>query len=246
MNFSVLALALCWIFISTLSARENPFDAIPQTSSPFATIPLIAMEQKNKSETQNRKTTPKITMPTTQTTTPPKPISSVPIPKPQPAPSPQSKQQPIVVSSTVTPEPAVPIDSIDPRYLIDCCDTTPMHRKKIHHLAHHRTKRKHKTVVHRLLFHNCFLTLKQEGNSLIILTKDPLQAKIYLHQKKALILDFTRHVKMKTQTLYPHSSHFTKVTLGSHLCFYRLTVHYHGQKPTFKRISKGYLISPSL
>ncbi len=241
MNFSALILLFCCLLNNTLSARDNPFENISQTPSPFSTIPLIAMDQKKviSNEKNNSKTitpTIKTTPATTQSITPPTPVS-----KPLPKISPQLEQKQMTISSTKTNtiQKAVPIDSIDPRYLIDCCYSKPKYQEKFRQTDR---KRKRKRVINRTLFHNCFLTLKQKGDKILIFTNDPLQAKVYLNKQKAIVVDFSRQTQMATQTMHPHSSKFSKITLGSHRCFYRLTIRYRGAKPHFIRLSKGYLL----
>ncbi len=124
--------------------------------------------------------------------------------------------------------------------LICICDagklsTKPKRKKVIHKRKKKRVKIKPK---YKTIYKNYFVTIKIYGNRYKIYTKDNLIKKHSLKSPERVAFDFKRLQYFETKEIKSKNS---TIKIGSHHCFWRITLH---SKHNFKILKRpyGYLI----
>ena len=210
-----MKILLLLVTLSTLLlSRENPFDSPFQRAKTVSDIPLVTIKKREEVA---------------------KPIKVVPTKIAKPTPK--------IVEITVQPQPRtflLPPIIIDETPIVNCCITKP----KIKKTRKKRVKKvKRKSRKFKIIYKNYFLKISTNDRSIKIYTKDCLLKKSVYKNPKRVVLDFKRLQHFNTKSIKISNSYIKQVSVGSHNCFYRVTI--NETKKTDLRVKKtnyGYLI----
>ncbi|RUM66210.1 MAG: hypothetical protein DSZ06_03700 [Sulfurospirillum sp.] len=242
-----ILLILILLFLS-INARENPFLEERNTKKNLLDDPtLLKMASYNNPFSKNIVCTTNIKLPSDKNTTieksttkPRKKISTYKSVVPKKKKKIKIKIEKKPTYQTVA-EPAQTLEELSKKYIVvDCCNKSYIpKRKKIKTIS---KKRVH-LFKKKILFKNCFLTIKLEKNGLIILTKDRLIKKIISLKKKELKLTFKRCNKKMVKNIITNTHLFKRVKIDFSRNLYTLFIYFNKNKaPNFKKIKNGYLI----
>jgi hypothetical protein len=218
----------------TLFARENPF--IDLTSNRSTDSDLITLLNINNNKKQQ--TIKKVEFKKSKSDT----IQKLPLYK-------RAKKENIILKSykdttskklilpKVDNQAIIITDKLKP-YIIGCCFTKPHIKKK----RKKEKKKKKVTPKFKLIYKNYFLKIVSNGKEIKIYNCDRLISKKYYNSPKRLVLDFKRTQYFKTKIKEINSAYIKSIKIGSHHCFYRITLLLNHKKLSVKKSSFGYLI----
>ncbi len=224
------------IFILSLDARENPFAPI---DTPKIKKPIIDKIDHQKLFEDIKEQRVKATY----ESNPKKAVASTNPPQ-------KSEKKRFLVPPIILPDKPAPTDikqisstkDIKNFETLCICDQNdlstkpPVKRKKFHKKRHKIKKRR--SPKYTTIYQNYFVTIKRYGDRYQIITKDRLMEKKYLKSPMRVALDFKRVQYFKTKQIKSKKS---RIKIGSHHCFWRVTV---TSKHRYKIIKKpyGYLL----